>query len=166
MRALLSCVIIPFCPHKSSCVLTPSSIVSNNSLLIFLRSCATVCSIILPPVSLFLTQFIVHSRYYQHSRQQWEGFPKFYVKKNLNVSVTGLDGNDLGKLKAIVYIMSADAVKLRQQHSTSSTQCSMTAIMILALTKKFCGMLSWKISSQNISQVIEVVRPPLWAVYS
>ena len=53
---------------------------------------------------------------------RYEGFPKFYVKKNLKVNVTGLNGNDLGELKAMVYIMSAEAMKLRQQHSTPSTQ--------------------------------------------
>ena len=53
---------------------------------------------------------------------RYEGFPKFYVKKNLKVNVTGLNGNDLGELKAMVYIMSAEAMKLRQQRSTPSTQ--------------------------------------------
>ena len=53
---------------------------------------------------------------------RYEGFPKFYVKKNLKVSVTGLDGNDLGELKAMVYIMSAEAMKMRTPHSTPSSQ--------------------------------------------
>ena len=53
---------------------------------------------------------------------RYEGFPKFYVKKNLKVNVTGLNGNDLGELKAMVYIMSAEAVKMRTLHSTPSNQ--------------------------------------------
>ena len=53
---------------------------------------------------------------------RYEGYPKFYVKKNLKVNVTGLNGNDLGELEAMIYIMSAEAMKLRQQRSIPSTQ--------------------------------------------
>ena len=53
---------------------------------------------------------------------RYEGYPKFYVKKNLKVNVTGLNGNDLGELEAMIYIMSAEAVKMRTPHSTPSTQ--------------------------------------------
>ena len=45
---------------------------------------------------------------------RYEGFPRFYIKKNLTVAVTSLDGEDLGELNAMVYIMSQEAVKKRK----------------------------------------------------
>ena len=45
---------------------------------------------------------------------RYEGFPKFYVKKNLKVAVTSLDGEDLGEITAMVYIMTPEAVEARR----------------------------------------------------
>ena len=39
----------------------------------------------------------------------YEGFPNLYIKKNLPLNVTSLDGNDLGNLTAMVYIMTQEA---------------------------------------------------------
>lgn len=44
---------------------------------------------------------------------RYEGYPNFYLKKNLKVSVTSMDGADLGKLTAMVYIMTPEAVNNR-----------------------------------------------------
>ena len=39
----------------------------------------------------------------------YEGFPNLYIKKNLTLNVTSLDGYDLGNLTAMVYIMTKKA---------------------------------------------------------
>ena len=44
---------------------------------------------------------------------RYEGFPRFYSKKNLKVAVKSLDGQDLGNVIAMVYIMTPEAVKSR-----------------------------------------------------
>ena len=44
---------------------------------------------------------------------RYEGFPRFYIKKDLTLSVTSLEGKDLGKISAMVYIMSKKAVQDR-----------------------------------------------------
>ena len=44
---------------------------------------------------------------------RYEGFPRFYRKKNLIVHVKSLDGEDLGELTAMVYIMTSRAVNSR-----------------------------------------------------
>ena len=44
---------------------------------------------------------------------KYEGFPRFYRKKNLSVNVKSLDGEDLGELTAMVYIMTSRAVNSR-----------------------------------------------------
>ena len=44
---------------------------------------------------------------------KYEGFPRFYRKKNLRVYVKSLDGEDLGELTAMVYIMTSRAVNSR-----------------------------------------------------
>ena len=44
---------------------------------------------------------------------RYEGFPRFYRKKYLTLNVKSLDGFDLGKLRAMVYIMTAKAVSAR-----------------------------------------------------
>ena len=46
---------------------------------------------------------------------RYEGFPRFYVKKNLKVDVTSLDGRDLGRMTAMIYIMTDEAVKIRSR---------------------------------------------------
>ena len=46
----------------------------------------------------------------------YEGYPKFYVKKELKIAVKSLDGDDLGKLTAMVYIMTKKAVKARRNN--------------------------------------------------
>ena len=45
---------------------------------------------------------------------RYEGFPRFYVKKNLQVNVTSLNGEDLGEVSAMVYIMTREAVEMRK----------------------------------------------------
>ena len=44
---------------------------------------------------------------------RYEGFPRFYVKKELTVAVTSLDGNHFGEVTAMVYIMSKKASEAR-----------------------------------------------------
>lgn len=44
---------------------------------------------------------------------RYEGFPRFYRKKNLRVHVKSLNGEDLGELTAMVYIMTSRAVNSR-----------------------------------------------------
>ena len=44
---------------------------------------------------------------------RYEGFPRFYRKKNLSVHVKSLDGEDLGELTAMVYVMTSKAVNDR-----------------------------------------------------
>ena len=46
----------------------------------------------------------------------YEGYPRFYTKKELNVAVKSLNGDDLGKLTAMVYIMTKNAVKSRHKN--------------------------------------------------
>ena len=53
---------------------------------------------------------------------RYEGYPKFYVKENLKVAVTSLDGEDLGEMTAMVYIMTSEAVKIRKNHAFPSSQ--------------------------------------------
>lgn len=59
----------------------------------------------------------------------YEGFPRFYIKKDLNVAVTSLDGQDLGNITAMVYIMTARAVKNRSlQPMPSSNYYSILSV--------------------------------------
>ena len=51
---------------------------------------------------------------------RFEGYPKFYRKKNLTVAVTSLDGKFLGDVTAMVYIMTENAVHLRKSNPTPS----------------------------------------------
>lgn len=44
---------------------------------------------------------------------RYEGYPRFYVKRDLTVAVTSLDGEDLGELTAMAYIMSKKAFEDR-----------------------------------------------------
>ena len=44
---------------------------------------------------------------------RYEGFPRFYVKRRLKVAVTSLDGEDLGEVSAMVYIMTKEATENR-----------------------------------------------------
>ncbi|MBQ6983071.1 MAG: gamma-glutamylcyclotransferase [Synergistaceae bacterium] len=44
---------------------------------------------------------------------RYEGYPKFYVKKNLKIDVTGLNGNHFGEVNAMVYIMTKKATDTR-----------------------------------------------------
>ena len=39
----------------------------------------------------------------------YEGFPRFYVKKNMKIAVTSPDGKNLGNLTAMVYVMTSRA---------------------------------------------------------
>ena len=40
---------------------------------------------------------------------RYEGYPQFYVKRNLKIYVTGLNGNHFGEVNAMVYIMTKKA---------------------------------------------------------
>ena len=44
---------------------------------------------------------------------RYEGYPTFYKKQNLKISVKSLKGNDLGILTAMVYIMTPKTMKMR-----------------------------------------------------
>lgn len=49
----------------------------------------------------------------EKSLDRYEGYPHFYVKRNLKIAVTSLDGLDLGELTAMAYIMTKKAVNDR-----------------------------------------------------
>ena len=49
----------------------------------------------------------------EKSLDRYEGFPRFYSKKNLTVAVTSLNGQDLGEFNAMVYIMTQEATHMR-----------------------------------------------------
>ena len=49
----------------------------------------------------------------EKSLDRYEGYPKFYGKRNLKVAVTSLDGQNLGNLTAMVYIMTRKATDTR-----------------------------------------------------
>ena len=51
---------------------------------------------------------------------RYEGFPKFYGKKNLKVAVTSLDGENLGEITAMIYIMTKKAVEMREKNPLPS----------------------------------------------
>ena len=44
---------------------------------------------------------------------RYEGYPQFYVKRNLKIYVTGLNGNHFGEVNAMVYIMTKKATDTR-----------------------------------------------------
>ena len=44
---------------------------------------------------------------------RYEGYPKFYIKRNLKIDVTGLDGHHFGEVNAMVYIMTKKAADTR-----------------------------------------------------
>ena len=44
---------------------------------------------------------------------RYEGYPKFYVKKNLKLTLKSLDGQDLGRLSAMAYVMTDEAADIR-----------------------------------------------------
>ena len=50
----------------------------------------------------------------EKSLDRYEGFPRFYQKKNLKIAVESLDGEDLGELTAMVYIMTKKATEARE----------------------------------------------------
>ena len=50
----------------------------------------------------------------EKSLDRYEGFPRFYKKKkNLKIAVESLDGEDLGELTAMAYIMTKKAINSR-----------------------------------------------------
>ena len=49
----------------------------------------------------------------ERSLDRYEGFPRFYAKKDLTLTVTSIDGSDLGELTAMVYIMTKKATDAR-----------------------------------------------------
>ena len=49
----------------------------------------------------------------EKSLDRYEGYPKFYGKRNLKVAVTSLDVQNLGNLTAMVYIMARKATDTR-----------------------------------------------------
>ena len=52
----------------------------------------------------------------EKSLDRYEGFPKFYGKKDLTLRVKSLAGEDLGEMTAMVYIMTKKAVNLRGEN--------------------------------------------------
>ena len=52
----------------------------------------------------------------ERSLDRYEGFPKFYRKKDLTLRVKSLAGEDLGEMTAMVYIMTKKAVNLRGEN--------------------------------------------------
>lgn len=52
----------------------------------------------------------------EKSLDRYEGYPRFYVKRNLKISVTSFDGLDLGEITAMVYIMTRIATDTRSIH--------------------------------------------------
>ena len=46
----------------------------------------------------------------------YEGYPRFYMKKEMKVAVKSLNGDDLGKITAMVYVMTKNAVKARRNN--------------------------------------------------
>ena len=56
----------------------------------------------------------------EKSLDRYEGFPTFYGKKNLKIAVKSLDGQSLGKLTAMVYIMTKKAVDMRSANPLPS----------------------------------------------
>lgn len=49
----------------------------------------------------------------ERNLDRYEGYPCFYVKKNLTLAVTSLDGQRLGEITAMVYIMTRKATEAR-----------------------------------------------------
>ena len=49
----------------------------------------------------------------ERNLDHYEGYPRFYVKKNMKIAVTSLDGQDLGEITAMVYIMTKKATEAR-----------------------------------------------------
>ena len=47
------------------------------------------------------------------SLDRYEGYPRFYIKRNLKIAVTSLDGQNLGDITAMVYIMTRKATDSR-----------------------------------------------------
>ena len=56
----------------------------------------------------------------EKSLDRYEGFPTFYGKKNLKIAVKSLDRQPLGKLTAMVYIMTKKAVDMRSANPLPS----------------------------------------------
>ncbi len=53
------------------------------------------------------------SEQHEKNLDRYEGYPRFYVKKNLTLAITSLDGQDLGEITAMVYIMTKKATEAR-----------------------------------------------------
>lgn len=49
----------------------------------------------------------------ERSLDRYEGYPKFYTKQELMIDVTSLDGEALGEIPAMVYVMTPAAVNVR-----------------------------------------------------
>ena len=49
----------------------------------------------------------------EKSLDRYEGYPRFYIKRNLKIAVTSLDGQNLGDITAMVYIMTRKATDTR-----------------------------------------------------
>lgn len=56
----------------------------------------------------------------EKSLDRYEGFPRFYSKKNLTLAVTSLDDQDLGELDAMAYIMTKEATNMRSANPLPS----------------------------------------------
>lgn len=51
---------------------------------------------------------------------RYEGYPKFYTKQTLKIDVITLNGEYFGKVSAMVYIMTPDAIKRRMEEAAPS----------------------------------------------
>ena len=49
----------------------------------------------------------------EKSLDRYEGYPRFYIKRKLKIAVTSLDGQNLGDITAMVYIMTRKATDTR-----------------------------------------------------
>ena len=53
------------------------------------------------------------SEHDEKNLDMYEGFPQLYIKKNLTLNVTSLDGYNSGNLTAMVYIMTKKAARVQ-----------------------------------------------------
>ena len=95
-------------------VRTPDAVIVGMGVLkdwrLLFRQCATIrkCKGFSVPVLIWKI-----SEQDERNLDHYEGFPRFYVKRNLKVAVTSLDGRDLGEITAMVYIMTNEATAAR-----------------------------------------------------
>ena len=95
-------------------VRTPDAVIVGTGILkdwrLLFRQCATIkeCKGFSVPVLVWKI-----SEQDEKNLDRYEGFPHCYVKKKLTVAVTSLDGEDLGEITAMVYIMTTKTTEAR-----------------------------------------------------